>query len=342
MKNIQKHIKTLEEWRNCPMSNFICSVGIETRLETNMPRGKMLLLSLMNEGVREWDEEKVTRVYECCLCGLCTQCGFDDTDIPAAMSAGRADINEAGLQPKAVKDLAKKIQDSSVWEKADVSSMAGKAVVFITADQDNAKTFEKIAEKAGVDVSVIYEGQYDSALLYELGVWDLSKKYLDKIIKITEDKKVKHVVIDSPHLWDRLKSNEKIVSVSEYLKSLIDSGALELKDSELSNVSYHDPCKLVRNKEDETTVRGIFKKANIQLKELRWNKKDAKCCGGPSLKVCAPEISKKITQRRTEQVKEIGADKLIVSCNHCYTNFVENKPDFKVIKLIDFILESAK
>ena len=99
MKNTEKYIKTLEEWRNCPMANFICTVGIETKLETNMPRGRMLLLSLLHRGVRELDDYAVRRIYECCLCGLCTQCGFG-TDIPAAIAAGRADINEAVLCPR--------------------------------------------------------------------------------------------------------------------------------------------------------------------------------------------------------------------------------------------------
>ncbi len=342
MKNTDKHIKTLEEWRNCPMANFICTVGVETKIETNLPRGRMLLLSLLNSGVRELDEQDVTRIYECCLCGLCTQCGFDDTNIPAAIAAGRADINEAGFMPEEVKEYAKKIQESCIWENADVSALTKKPVVFITFDQGNADAFKKIAGKAGVDATVIVEGKYDSALLYELGVWNTSKKYMDKIIQLANAGNVKSVVIDSPHLWDRLKDNKKVVAVTAYIKQLIDSGKLKLKDAKIKSVTYHDPCKLVRGAEDETTVRGILSAAKVELKELRWNKKNAKCCGGPTLKVCAPEISKKITARRMKQVKDINAEKLIVACNHCFENFKENGPDFEVIKLLDFILDLAE
>ena len=341
MKNTEKHIKTIEEWRNCPMANFICTVGVETRLETNMPRGKMLLLSLVNSGIREWDAQEVDRIFECCLCGLCTQCGFDDTDIPAAIAAGRADINEAGLLPEKVKEYAQLIQENCIWEDADVSSLTEKSIVFITSDQDNAHTFEKIAGKAGVDVTVIVEGRYDSALLYELGIWNKFKKYIDKITELSNNEKIQCVVIDSPHLWDRLKGNKKIVAVTEYIKDLIDNGSLKLKDAGIKNVTYHDPCKLVRRTE-ETTVRSIMDAAKVELKELKWNKKDAKCCGGPTLKICAADLSKKITERRIQQVKDINADKLIVSCNHCYANFKENEPDFEVIKLLDFVLDIAE
>lgn len=342
MKNTDKHIKTLEEWRNCPMSNFICTVGIETKLETNLPRGRMLLLSLLNSGVREMTEQEVNRIFECCLCGLCTQCGFDDTDIPAAIAAGRADISEAGLLPEEVKEYAKMIGEDCIWKDVDVSSLTTKPVVFITFDQGNADAFKKIAGKAGVEATVIVEGKYDSALLYELGAWDISQKYLDKISELANDDHIKSVVIDSPHLWDRLKGNTKAVAVTAYIKQLIDNGSLKLKSAKIQNVTYHDPCKLVRNTEDETTVRGILKAAEVELKELRWNKKDAKCCGGPTLKVCAAEISRKITERRIGQIKDINAEKLLVSCNHCYANFKENEPDFEVIKLLDFILDLAK
>ncbi len=339
MKNSDKHIKTLKEWRNCPMANFICTVGIETRLETNMPRGRILLLSLLNSGVRELNDESVQRIYECCLCGLCTQCGFDDTDIPAAIAAGRADINEAGMAPEKVQEFAKQIQDNCIWESADVASLAKKPVVFITADQGNADAFKKIAEKAKVDATIVVEGKYDSALLYEMGFWDASNKYLDKIVQLTKQAGVKSVVIDSPHLWSRLKDNEKVVSVSAYVKTLVDGKLLKLKKTGIKNLTYHDPCKLVRNAEDETTIRGILDAASVELKEMRWNKKDAKCCGGPTLKLCAPEIAKKIAKRRIGQVKETGADRLLVSCNHCFSNFTENEPDLKVIKFLDFILE---
>jgi Fe-S oxidoreductase len=342
MKNAQKEIKTIEEWRNCPMANFVCTVGIETRLEANMPRGKMLLLSMLNSGVRDLNEQTVDRLFECCLCGLCTQCGFDDTDIPAAIAAGRADISEAGFSPKEVTEFAKMVQEDCIWENVDVSDLTKKPVVLITSDRGNAGAFEKIAAKAGVSATIIVEGKYDSALLYELGIWDLSEKYLNKIIQIADAEKVTNVVIDSPHLWARLKGNKKIVAVTEYIKSLIDCGSLKLKSADIQNVTYHDPCKLVRGATDETTVRSILKAANIELKELRWNKKDAKCCGGPTLKICAPEISKKITQRRIEQIKDSKAEKLIVSCSHCFSNFMENEPDFEVIKILDLILGLAE
>ena len=342
MKNSDKQVKTINEWRNCPMANFICTVGIETGLEANMPRGKMLLLSLLNTGVRQFSEQTVNRMFECCLCGLCSQCGFDDTDIPAAISAGRADINEAGFLPEKAKEYAKMIQESCIWEDVDVATLVEKPVVFITFDQGNANAFEKIAAKAGIDATIIVEGQYDSAMLYELGIWDVSKKYIEKITQLSESANIESVVIDSPHLWDRLKNNKKIVAVTEYIKSLIDNGSLVLKHAEIKNMTYHDPCKLVRNTEDETTVRSILNAANVELNELKWNKQNAKCCGGPTLKVCAAEISKKITKRRMEQIKDIKAEKLLVSCNHCYANFMENEPDFEVIKLLDLILDLAK
>jgi hypothetical protein len=117
MKNALKQYKTIDEWRNCPMANFVCPVATETRLETNAPRGKMFLLSLLCNGTLSIDDDIVQRMYECCLCGLCTQCGFDDTDIPAAMAAARADICEEDRMPEKVRALGKTITDECVWNK---------------------------------------------------------------------------------------------------------------------------------------------------------------------------------------------------------------------------------
>jgi Fe-S oxidoreductase len=346
MKNALKQFKTIDEWRNCPMANFVCPVAIETRLETNTPRGKMFLLSLLCNGVMNIDEDIVQRMYECCLCGLCTQCGFDDTDIPAAMAAARADICEAGCMPEKVRELGKAIEDGCVWNRyQDVEKLITKeAVAFITWEDENAAAFEKLAKKAGFTPLVIKEGEYDSALLYELGLWDASEKCIEKITKLAANAKIQRVVVDSPHLWDLLKkkaNSDKITPLTSYLKELVDSGKLRLRKTK-DVVTYHDPCRLVRREDDETTVRGLLAAAGIGVAEMRWNKRDAKCCGGPALKIMAPKISENITKRRIREAEDTKAEKLLTACGHCLANFKENGFDKKTVSLLELIVSLAE
>ena len=342
MKNALEHMKTIEEWRTCPMANFICSVSRETGIETNTPRGKMLTLSLLCTNIRELDEDIVNRLNECCLCGLCTQCGFDDTDIPAAIRAARVDIFEAGKMPDAIKEFGEEIQKGCVWgDEQKVAALMPKEskTVFITSDEQNAKSFSKIAEKAGIDALVIIEGCYDSALLDEIGMRGVSKQYLDRIKGLAENENAQAVVIDSPHLWSLLKSsigNEKIVSVTEFVNRLVNDGRLKFGKAK-ERLTYHDPCRLVRNMPEETAVRSILDAAGIDVVEMKWNKKDAKCCGGPALKISSKDIQQKIAKRRVDEIKNTGADKVLVSCTHCYDNFKENDSELKVVKFLDLI-----
>lgn len=346
MKNAQKQFKTIDEWRNCPMANFVCPVAIETRLETNTPRGKMFLLSLLCNGTMGLEEDVVQRMYECCLCGLCTQCGFDDTDIPAAMAAARADICEEGCLPEKVREFGKAVEDGCVWNRyQDVEKLITKeAVAFITWEDENAAAFEKLAEKAGFTPLVIKEGDFDSALLYELGLWDASEKCTEKIAELAANAKILRVVIDSPHLWDLLKRkavSDKIAPLTSFIKELVDDGKLRLRKTK-DVVAYHDPCRLVRRAADETTVRGLLAAAGIGLAEMRWNKKDAKCCAGPVLKIMAPEISEKITKRRIREVEETKAEKLLTACGHCLANFKENHLKIEAVSILDMILSLAE
>jgi len=347
MKNALKQYKTIDEWRNCPMANFVCPVAIETKLETNTPRGKMFLLSLLCNGTLGLDENIVQRMYECCLCGLCTQCGFDDTDIPAAMAAARADICEADRLPEKVRALGKAIEDGCLWNQVqDVGGLITRdeAVAFITWEDANAAAFEKLAEKAGFLPLVIKEGDYDSALLYELGLWDASEKCIEKIAELAASAKIQRVVVDSPHLWDLLKKkavSDKIVPLTLFLKELVDSGKLRLRNTK-EVVTYHDPCRLVRREDDETTVRGLLASAGKSVAEMRWNKRDAKCCAGPVLKIMAPKISQQITKRRLREAEDTKAEKLVTACGHCLANFKENSAGLKAVRLLELIVSLAE
>ncbi|MDD5016678.1 MAG: (Fe-S)-binding protein [Eubacteriales bacterium] len=346
MKNSLEHIKTIDEWRNCPMANFICSVSRETGIETNTPRGKMLVLSLLCNGSRTLEKNVVNRIYECCLCGLCTQCGFDDTDIPAAIRAARADICEAGVLPEEIKAFGEDIQKDCVWgdeERVTALIPSDKKTVFITSDKENAANFEVLAQKAGIDVLVICEGRYDSALLDEIGMRSVSRQYIGRINRFSENQNVDTVVVDSPHLWSLLNKNtagKKYTALTEFVLSLVEAGRLKFGKAGES-VTYHDPCRLVRNMPEETAVRGILDAAGIKVFETRWNKKDAKCCGGSALKITAKDIQKKITKRRIDEITATGADRVLVSCSHCYDNFKECDPDLKVVKFLDLILSVA-
>lgn len=338
MNNSMKHYKTIDEWRNCPMANFICPVVKETGLETNTPRGKMFLLSLLCNGAMKLDSDIAKRMYECCLCGLCTQCGFDDTSIPDAMAAARADISENGFLPGKIGEFGRKIEESA-GKSGEMEKLIPKdeVTVFITWGSESGPAFEKLAKKAGIKPLIINDGSYDSALLYELGLWEASDKYVENVLKLSGKENVTRIVIDSPHLWDLLKkkgADKKFMPLTTFIKALIDAGKLKLRKSSFS-LTYHDPCRLVRDMEDETTVRGIFKEAGIQLKEMRWNKKDAKCCGGPVMKIIAPDVSEKITKRRIAMAEDTNAEKLAVACGHCRENFKEcGKETVTVLHLV--------
>ncbi len=89
-------------------------------------------------------------------------------------------------------------------------------------------------------------------------------------------------------------------------------------------------------------MRGLLAAAGIDVAEMRWNKRDAKCCAGPVLKIMAPKISEQITKRRLREAEDTKADKLLTACGHCLANFKENGADVKAVSLLDLIVSLAE
>ncbi len=87
-------VKNVDNCRFCWMCRHLCPVGLKTGKEINTPRAKALLLSLVERGTK-FDADMARAMYECVLCGACTNdcvTGFDPSIyIREARSAAAAE-----------------------------------------------------------------------------------------------------------------------------------------------------------------------------------------------------------------------------------------------------------
>ena len=75
----EKAYKNAEACRFCWMCRHLCPVQLVTGKETNTPRAKGLLVSMMKRGM-PMEADSARTMYECLLCGACTNdcaTGFD-------------------------------------------------------------------------------------------------------------------------------------------------------------------------------------------------------------------------------------------------------------------------
>lgn len=141
---------------------------------------------------------------------------------------------------------------------------------------------------------------------------------------------VKKILVTSPHCYHTFKDeypelggNYQIVHLSEYLAQLIREGRLKFSKPLVKKVTYHDSCCLGRWQGIYDEHRQILTSIpGLEFAELRDTREYALCCGG-----CAGRLwletkkGERPSELRLEQVFELGADILAVSCPYCMANF---------------------
>jgi Fe-S oxidoreductase len=121
-------------------------------------------------------------------------------------------------------------------------------------------------------------------------------------------------------MHDRLdKARElaaKVMDFSALVKQLVDEGRLSFKEGqELGSYTYHDSCHQKRTLRASEAPRELLGQAGYQLKEM---KECDMCCGmGGSYSLKLPELSAPILARKLQNVKDAGADRVLMDCPGC-------------------------
>jgi Fe-S oxidoreductase len=110
-----------------------------------------------------------------------------------------------------------------------------------------------------------------------------------------------------------IELTEKVRDISEFLlRKIVD---LKLRNVDL-NVTYHDPCHLIRGQNISDEPREIIKTIpGIQFSEMDGADD---CCGGAGLfQISVPEEAWKITRLKMKNIQANGSDAVITSCPGC-------------------------
>ncbi len=87
-------------------------------------------------------------------------------------------------------------------------------------------------------------------------------------------------------------------------------------------VAYHDPCRLGRHMEVYDEPRELIRSMpGVALVELEDNREEAQCCGVAAMMNC-DQASRRLRQRRLDQVTESGAEVLVTTCPKCIAHMV--------------------
>lgn len=135
--------------------------------------------------------------------------------------------------------------------------------------------------------------------------------------------KFKKLIISCPHGLNVFKHEYnsygegfEVIHHVQLLSSLVREGRLKVKEVN-GKFTYHDPCYLARWNGIINEPRDILRRAG-EFVEMEKHGANAFCCGGGGGHVFFDiKIGERIGTARAKQVKETGADRLIVACPNC-------------------------
>ncbi len=160
-----------------------------------------------------------------------------------------------------------------------------------------------------------------------------------------------HILKDLRELGEDVTADE--IRAAELLSSKIQDVSLfidshrdwlpEIKPGgEKIRVTYHDPCHLAKAQGVRSQPRNILKSIpNVEYIEM--NGADDCCGGGGSFQIDYPEISAKITKRKTDNIEATNAQFCATGCPGCMltiSNHVD--PAIKVIHTVQILQQALK
>lgn len=355
---INNYLDTINKWKNCPMANYVCPVTKYSKLETNTPRGKAFILSLIVNGVETLNEVAVERIYQCDLCRACEAIRRDNSSIPDLILAARRDIVDLNMIPEKVQELKEDIinntilmNSSQIEDKISELKSNKKKVLVVSYESESAKRsylkIKHILEGQNIDCSELNTGKYPSpvSMLDELGFFELSRKALNNLAYLFQKIEIEKIVFLAPYDLEFLIRNEKdfkgsgnLIHAFELLKEFIGSAKIKIKEQKEEMIYFDAGCYRDSVKFYDIP-RDILKMVQgLNLKEMIWTGKESISCGGLTLPYIYPEIFNGIINVILEEIKNSGLNKIITPCPHCVDNFNANndvKKSYKVLDLWD-------
>lgn len=191
------------------------------------------------------------------------------------------------------------------------------------------KAFVKLLNKANIDFAVLgTEEGCNGDPAKRAGNEFLFQMQAMTNIEVLNGYGVKKIVTTCPHCFNTLKNeypelggNYEVMHHTQFLKSLLKEGRLKVEGGKFKGkkITFHDPCYLGRANNEYEAPRELLEKLEMELVEMKRNKKRGMCCGaGGAQMFKEPEAGDKdVNVLRTEQALETSSEIIATGCPFC-------------------------
>jgi Fe-S oxidoreductase len=217
------------------------------------------------------------------------------------------------------------------------------------------KAFVKLLHKAKIDFAVL--GTEESCTgdpAKRAGNEFLFQLQAMTNIEVLNGYGIKKIVTACPHCFNtigneypELGGKYEIMHHTQFLKALLEEGRLKVEGGKFKGkkITFHDPCYLGRANNEYEAPRNLLEKLEVELVEMRRNKKHGMCCGaGGAQMFKEPEKGNKdVNVERTEQAIETQPEIIAAACPFCNTMMTdgvkakERENDLAVMDIAELI-----
>ena len=357
MNITEKAKKIADSCRFCWMCRHVCPIGNATGQERNTARARALGVSLVVRGATQL-KEIADNVYECSLCGACTNNCVTGWDPKVFIQEVKSEIVLSGETPDYIAKLLEKYQSSGnvygmkACECLDNLYNTDRETLFF-AGQDalykspaSVKNALTLLEKAGVKAS--FEKDQDSgAALWFLTGRTLETQNAAKRCAKTLNQYKTAVIYDPVDLklmlheykeWG-IEIKAKLIGFNEYLLSLIENGTIKVKKSD-REYSLQDNYAYARDLDDSETGRKLIGKAGVN-KDMLLIGKEANLAGHSIMAEYMPEVMQKVAKDRWINAANMDCRTVVTENPSEYEALRASAPQgFRVISVEEMILEN--
>lgn len=327
-----------ENCRFCWMCRHVCPVGLRTGKEINTPRAKGLLVAMEKRGF-PMDGDAAEAVYECMLCGGCSNDCVTGFEPPVFIREARTQAAADGLLPKEVdRVLDRLLETGRLYEDyretealtAEIGKHAKEAPVLLLLGEtarfrvpQMALSLMRLLERAGIPFRVLEKEPATGSELYDLvGAVEETRQQAFSCSKILRGAGAETVVVLDSHLAETIRHQYpvwgcelpcEVQTATSYVAWLTEEGKLRPKDAG-KTVTIHDSERLARDLSETKPVRALAEAAGCEIKEMFLNRELTKSCGNALFAQYAPRLAMQTGEGRMEDAVRTGADVLLTEC----------------------------
>ncbi len=356
--NITENAKNIiDNCRFCWMCRHICPIGNATGHERNTARARAFALSMVERGSTELSEV-AENVYECTLCGACTNNCATGFDPKVFIQEAKTDIVLSGLAPDYILSLVEKCISSGnpfgidmpkelvalYKSEGDILFVAG--VNAAIKAPECVKTALELIRGAGVDVAFTSLQNTGSALWFLTGKTHETKEAAGAFANgVAGYKKI--VFYDPDDLafilhegreWG-IKIDAELVSFNSFLLSLIEEGKINIKRNE-SVYTLQDHPSYARELDDTESGRALISLVGTSY-DMLLHGKEANLAAQLIMSEYMPDVMRRVALDRWDNAINMGCKTIVTESPAEYVALKETAPEgYRVISIEEMIIEN--